>query len=161
MNAFFSKFSWRALLGAALLCLSAGAAASSIDNVLAMPVQEREAIADAAFANKRYRKAKKEYKILARLGSKRAQLRLSEMRLNGWGMRRDPAMAWAWASIAAEFRPALAQEYRQQIWDSLDAGERTQAKEELVDLHKEYSDMAVTQRLRARSLALMPPGAQN
>lgn len=125
--------------------------ASSVDNVLAMPVQEREAMADAAFAEKRYRKARKEYKILARLGSKRAQLKLSEMRANGLGVKRDLPKAWAWATMAAEFDRSLAADYRQQLWADMDDGEHERARDELRDLHGEYSDRAVAERLRAQA----------
>ena len=125
--------------------------ASSIDNVLAMPVTERTALADDFYDDGNWRKARKEYKILARLGSKHAQQRLSEMTLEGNGFSKDPVKAWAWAAMAGEVNPGRNEEYRLEIWSSLSDTDRTRAQSEYEDLYASYSELAVTTRLAVQS----------
>ena len=65
-------------------------ASPSIDAMLVKPLHEREEIAERFWQQREFRRAKKQYLIMARLGSKHAQNRLAIMSMNGWGMKKDP-----------------------------------------------------------------------
>jgi hypothetical protein len=140
------------MLSACLLCVAAPTIASpSIDAILVMPLHERQKLADDWFSEKEFRRAKKQYGILARLGSKHAQNRLAMMNMNGWGMKKDPVQAWVWAALAAEFNEPQYAYYRDEYWKVLSIDQREQAVDELREQMVRLTDMAVAFQLQTKS----------
>lgn len=126
-------------------------ASPSIDAIMVMPLQERQKLADDWFSEREFRRAKKQYAILARLGSKHAQNRLAMMNMNGWGMKKDPVQAWVWAALAAEFNEPQYAHYRDAYWKELTIEQREEAVEELRDQMVRLTDQAVAFQLQTKA----------
>src|SRR5687768_2012564 len=58
--------------------------------------------AEAAYANKEFERAFRQYQELAELGHRYSQENLAAMYVNGEGVKRDNVMGYAWARIAKE-----------------------------------------------------------
>ena len=135
----------------ALLGISQGLMASpSIDALLVMPLHEREQIAERFWQKGEYRRAKKQYQIMARLGSKLAQNRLAWMYMNGKGFKKDVVQGWVWSALAAEFnQPAYARD-RDEYWKQLSLSEREAAVDKLRDDYQHLSDQAVASHIEVK-----------
>jgi hypothetical protein len=125
--------------------------ASSIDQAIRKPLSERIESADEWYDTGNYRKARKEYELLARLGSKYGQYKLSVMHILGQSYDQDPVEAWAWAAVAAERNYGSLKKHADGIWSQLSEDQRMQAQSLFTERMKEYSDHSVTQRLYAFS----------
>ncbi len=90
--------------------------------------------------------ARRYFEIAARHADKPSQLALAMMHLNGDGVARDPARAYAWLDVAAErgYRDFLVQ--RERVWDALSPRERERALELARGLHAEYGDAVAKRR---------------
>ena len=125
--------------------------ASSIDQAIAKPLSERVEDADRWYDEGEYRKARKEYELLARLGSKYGQYKLSLMHLQGQSYRKNTIEAWAWAALAAEHNKGNLKKHADSIWILLTDNEQLLAQTRFAKLVGEYSDRAVTERLKTLS----------
>jgi hypothetical protein len=123
----------------------------SLDAMLVMPLQERQALADELYQQEKYRKAKKQYRILARLGSKHAQNRLATMNIDGLGMRRDVVQGWIWAALAAEFEHPEYSTLRDSSWTALSLDQREEAVERLQHDLLIFSDIAITRAIKNKA----------
>ena len=94
-----------------------------------------------------YRGAMKDFLIGARFADKLSQLSIGLMYLNGEGVKKDPATAYAWVAIAAERNYPSFVATRQAIWAGLDATQRTRAKAMLDRLYPEYGDATAKPRM--------------
>lgn len=103
------------------------------------------------YAAGNYKAAMKSFLLGARYADKLSQLSIGLMYLNGQGVQKDPVEAFAWAAIAAERKYAQFIDTRDQIWSTLDADQREQAKRRVEALYADYGDAVAKPRM-ARAL---------
>ncbi|MHC1480156.1 SEL1-like repeat protein [Frateuria aurantia] len=119
------------------------------------------------YADKHYQAALHDFRLAAYYADKPSQLSLGLMYLQGEGVPRDPAMAWAWVHLAAErgYRAFLATE--RAIARQLSPEQRQQAGADFAQLALQYADtVAKPHLIRDRRLSMMainptghvPPG---
>ncbi len=105
-------------------------------------------LADKYYEKSQYKKAYKVYsEDLALLGDKFAQFRAGYMHFTGEGMAKDPVAAYAWMRLAAERGSEQLTTAAGQVWDQLDADQRTRAKAQLQQLQAQYGDRVLLARL--------------
>ncbi|MDH3757613.1 MAG: SEL1-like repeat protein, partial [Gammaproteobacteria bacterium] len=81
------------------------------------------------------------------IGDKYAQYMLGYMSLSGLGVEEDPVLASAWYRLAAERgEPEEFVRIRDDLLGSLDAPGRERSDQVLLDLRREYSDIAISMR---------------
>ncbi|MFE0500855.1 hypothetical protein ACFW0P_08780 [Lysobacter soli] len=85
----------------------------------------------------------------ARYADKYSQHRISLMYWHGVGVTRDPALAYAWADLAAERMYPSFVVLREKMWLSLDDEQRTRALREGEALYAQYGDEVAKPRLAA------------
>ncbi len=88
----------------------------------------------------------------ARYADKYSQHRISLMYWHGAGVARDPALAYAWADLAAERMYPSFVVLREKIWLALSAAEREKALREGEALYAQYGDKVAKPRLAAAIL---------
>jgi len=88
----------------------------------------------------------------ARYADKYSQHRISLMYWHGVGMPRDPALAYAWADLAAERMYPSFVVLREKMWLELDEAERERALREGEALYAQYGDKVAKPRLAAMIL---------
>lgn len=85
----------------------------------------------------------------ARYADKYSQHRISLMYWHGVGVPRDPALAYAWADLAAERMYPSFVVLREKMWLELDETERARALREGEALYAQYGDEVAKPRLAA------------
>lgn len=105
-------------------------------------------LADKYYEKGQYKKAYKVYsEDLTLLGDKFAQFRAGYMHFTGEGVAKDPVAAYAWMRLAAERGSQQLTTAAGQVWDQLDAEQRTQAKSQFKQLQSQYGDRVLLARL--------------
>jgi len=85
----------------------------------------------------------------ARYADKYSQHRISLMYWHGVGVERDPALAYAWADLAAERMYPSFVVLREKMWLELDEAQRARALREGAALYDQYGDEVAKPRLAA------------
>ncbi|PZQ09802.1 MAG: sel1 repeat family protein [Rhodanobacter denitrificans] len=101
----------------------------------------------AAHARGRYASAMKFFLIGARYADKPSQLSIGLMYLNGEGVARDPATAWAWMDLAAERAYPDFVTTRDRVAAQLTPEQRERAEQIRADLAAEYGDAVAKRRV--------------
>jgi uncharacterized protein len=99
------------------------------------------------YAASDYDSAMKSFLIAAGYADKPSQLSIGLMYLNGQGVQKDPATAWAWISIAAERGYPQFVSTRDDLWRQLNAEQRQQAKTTEQQLYAQYGDPVAQPRM--------------
>jgi uncharacterized protein len=99
------------------------------------------------YASGDYAGAMKSFLIAASYADKPSQLSIGLMYLNGQGVQKDPATAWAWISVAAERGYPQFVSTRDDLWRQLDAEQRQQAKAAEQQLYTQYGDPVAQPRM--------------
>ena len=99
------------------------------------------------YAAGNYQGAMKYFLIGARYADKLSQLSIGLMYLNGEGVEKDPATAFAWIAIASERKYPQFLATRDALWAQLDATQRKQAKADIEKLYPEYGDPTAQRRM--------------
>jgi hypothetical protein len=111
-----------------------------------LTLDKLQTIANAAFADENYAKARRYYMRLAPYGDKNAQLRIGFIHLQGLGdVKQDVPRGMAWLELARETpitNPVIADEI-DAIWQQLDQQQRQQAQVWLDKLAPMYSNLAL------------------
>jgi TPR repeat protein len=94
-----------------------------------------------------YAGAMKSFLIAASYADKPSQLSIGLMYLNGQGVQKDPATAWAWISIAAERGYPQFVTTRDDLWLQLKSGQRQRAKATEQQLDAQYGDAVAQPRM--------------
>jgi TPR repeat protein len=94
-----------------------------------------------------YASAMQSFLIAASYADKPSQLSIGLMYLNGQGVQKDPATAWAWISIAAERDYPQFVSTRDDLWRQLSSGQRQQAKATAQQLYAQYGDQVAQPRM--------------
>jgi len=131
------------------------------DHMSARDLDERTRLA-ANFPNERYRlyasesaargqwtDALRQFTLAARYADKYSQHRISLMYWHGVGVERDPALAYAWADLAAERMYPSFVVLREKMWLELDEAQRARALHEGAALYDQYGDAVAKPRLAA------------
>ncbi|MFE0500853.1 hypothetical protein ACFW0P_08770 [Lysobacter soli] len=105
-----------------------------------------------AAAGGRWGDALRQFRLAARYGDKYSQHRISLMYWHGVGVERDPALAYAWADLAAERMYPTFVVLREKMWLELGEGDRARALSEGAALYDEYGDREAKPRLAAAIL---------
>ncbi len=84
---------------------------------------------------------------LAFLGDKFAQFRAGYMHFTGEGVAKDPVAAYAWMRLASERGAEQLTTAAGQVWDQLDAEQRTRAQAQFQQLQARYGDRVLLARL--------------
>ena len=87
------------------------------------------------------------FRQAARYGDKYSQHRISLMYWHGVGVARDPALAYAWADLAAERMYPSFVVLREKMWEQLDQPTRDRALRDGHELYDEYGDDVAKPRL--------------
>ncbi|MFD1299403.1 hypothetical protein ACFQ4Q_22495 [Lysobacter gummosus] len=87
-----------------------------------------------------------QFRRAARYADKYSQHRLSLMYWHGLGVRKDPALAYAWADLAAERLYPQFVLIREKMWQEMDEAERARALREGGALFDEYADAVAKPR---------------
>lgn len=111
------------------------------------PDQEGQFGGMESYAHGDFKHAMEQFKSGARYADKLSQLSIALMYLNGEGVQKDPVEAFAWAAIAAERQFPQFLATRDQIWATLDASQREQAKQRVEQLYAEYGDTVAKPRM--------------
>jgi len=105
-------------------------------------------LADKYYEKGQYTKAYKVYsEDLALLGDKFAQFRAGYMHFTGEGVAKDPVAAYAWMRLASERGAEQLTTAAGQVWDQLDAEQRTRAQAQFQQLQARYGDRVLLARL--------------
>ena len=96
--------------------------------------------------------ALRQFTLAARYADKYSQHRISLMYWHGVGVDRDPALAYAWADLAAERLYPDFVILREKMWLELDEAERARALREGAALYDQYGDEVAKPRL-ARAIS--------
>jgi len=91
----------------------------------------------------------------ARYADKPSQFALGVIHLNGEGVPRDRALAWAWFDVAAERGYRELVEQRHSLWEQLTDGERAAARALSKELHAKFGDAKAKVRHRRKTLAAL------
>lgn len=102
----------------------------------------------ANYAHGDYKDALKHFKYGARYADKLSQLCIGLMYLNGRGVKRDPATAWAWLALAAERDYPQFVATRDRVRGQLDPAQRVHAERIRTKLAATYSDKVAKPRMR-------------
>jgi uncharacterized protein len=94
-----------------------------------------------------YAGAMKSFLVAASYADKPSQLSIGLMYLNGQGVQKDPATAWAWVSIAAEREYPQFVATRDDLWRQLNSEQRQQAKAIEQQLYAQYGDSVAQPRM--------------
>ncbi|MDR0184564.1 hypothetical protein [Lysobacter arvi] len=97
--------------------------------------------------------ALQQFRLAARYADKYSQHRISLMYWHGVGVERDPALAYAWADLAAERLYPNFVVLREKMWMALDETERARALQVGQPLYDEYADEVAKPRLARAILA--------
>jgi hypothetical protein len=121
------------------------AAAESFDAF--HPDQQNRKIALEAYEKGDTTKAAVHFRRAARFADKPSQLALALMYADGVGVAKDPALAYAWADLAAErgYPDFLA--IRERYWAALDEAAQVRAKAAGEKLYEEFRDARAKKRL--------------
>ncbi|HEN47572.1 MAG TPA: sel1 repeat family protein [Mizugakiibacter sp.] len=101
-----------------------------------------------AFAAGHYRAALKMFRYGAFYADKLSQLSIGLMYLNGNGVKKNPAKAWAWLAIAASRDYPVFVTTRNRVWKILDPAQRQAAQAEHKVLAKTYGDAVAIPRIK-------------
>jgi uncharacterized protein len=96
-----------------------------------------------------YAGAMKYFLLGARYADKVSQLSIGLMYLNGQGVAKDPATAYAWIALSAERSYPKFVGTRNSVWAQLDPEQRDKANEILKQLTAEYGDAVAKPRMVA------------
>jgi len=99
------------------------------------------------YAAGNYAKAMEYFLQGARYADKLSQLSIGLMYLHGEGVAKDPVTAYAWFALAAERHYPRFVATRDEVWKSLDEGQRQQASALLEQLSAEYGDTVAKVRM--------------
>ena len=134
------------------------------DKMTATDMDQRTRLS-ANFPNERYRlyasdsaaqgrwdDALRQFTLAARYADKYSQHRISLMYWHGVGVERDPALAYAWADLAAERMYPSFVVLREKMWLELDEAQRARALSEGASLYDQYGDAVAKPRLAAAIL---------
>jgi hypothetical protein len=113
----------------------------------AHPDQRFRLLGNNARNSGRYQEALKYFRRAARYADKLSQGAIAEMYLNGEGIERDRALAYAWMDLAAERGSRFLLAHRERYWSELTPAERTRAIQVGEDLYAEYGDEVAKPRL--------------
>ncbi len=102
-----------------------------------------------AFAAGRYSTALKMFRYGAFYADKMSQLSIGLMYLNGNGVKKNPAKAWAWLAIAASRDYPVFVTTRNRVWKILDSAQRQVAEAEHQQLAKTYGDAVTIPRIKS------------
>ena len=107
-----------------------------------------QAKAEELFQRRQFHRARVIYRNdLAPIGDKYAQYMLGFMNLSGFGVEPDAALASAWFRLAAERgKPPEFVKIRDEQLAKLDDSERIRSDELLLELGREFSDIAISLR---------------
>ena len=122
-------------------------AAMQRSSTIGHPDEQGEYAGMIKYAHGDYTGAMKDFLYGSRYGDKLSQLSIGLMYLNGEGVQKDPVTAFAWVAIAAERKYPQFLATRDQIWASLDAGQREQAKALVEQLYAQYGDVYAKPRM--------------
>jgi len=103
--------------------------------------------ADAAFADGRWNEAFELYHDLAKISDKFSQYRLAVMYRRGLGVEPDPLEAYAWASIAAEFRHPDLLAYQTELAQALSDRQIEQARQRTKSIFHHHSYLGLMRKL--------------
>ena len=104
------------------------------------------------YAKGHYADALKYFRIGARYADKLSQLSIGLMYLNGEGVSKDPVLAYAWTSVAAERGYPQFVATRDRIWALLTEAQQAKAKAAAAKVTAEYGDGVAKPRMN-RELA--------
>lgn len=96
--------------------------------------------------------ALKQFRLAARYADKYSQHRISLMYWHGVGVPRDPALAYAWADLAAERLYPTFAILREKMWGELSEEQRQRALHEGEALYAQYGDWVAKPRLEKAML---------
>lgn len=96
--------------------------------------------------------AMRQFRQAARHADKYSQHRISLMYWHGVGVERDPALAYAWADLAAERMYPRFVLLREKMWQELADADRERALREGATLYAEYGDTVAKPRLEKAML---------
>ena len=113
------------------------------------PNERNRLFASEAAAQGRWDDALRLFTTAARYADKYSQHRISLMYWHGVGVERDPALAYAWADLAAERMYPAFVVLREKMWLELDEAQRARALREGAALYDQYGDEAAKPRLAA------------
>ncbi len=102
-----------------------------------------------AFASGRYHAALKMFRYGAFYADKMSQLSIGLMYLNGKGVKKNPAKAWAWLAIASSRGYPVFVATRNRVWKTLDLTQRKAAETEHKLLVKTYGDTVTIPRIKS------------
>jgi hypothetical protein len=94
-----------------------------------------------------YAGAMKSFLVAASYADKPSQLSIGLMYLNGQGVQKDAATAWAWISIATERNYPQFITTRDDLWGQLNSAQRQQAKATERQLYAQYGDPVAQPRM--------------
>ena len=137
-----------ALLLFALAVSATPARAGSFD--LHHPDQYFRKLGFEAYDKREYGSAADSFRRAAYYADKSSQLVLALLYLDGEGVDRDPALAYAWADVASERGYQGFLRVREQIWAKLDEAQQQRAIDEGAKLYATYGDAVAKKRLDAR-----------
>jgi len=113
------------------------------------PNERNRLYASESAAQGRWDDALRQFTLAARYADKYSQHRISLMYWHGVGVERDPALAYAWADLAAERMYPSFVVLREKMWLELDEAQRARALREGAALYDQYGDAVAKPRLAA------------
>ncbi|MDG2517766.1 hypothetical protein [Lysobacter soli] len=113
------------------------------------PNERNRLFASEAAAQGRWDDALRLFTTAARYADKYSQHRISLMYWHGVGVERDPALAYAWADLAAERMYPSFVVLREKMWLELDEARRERALREGAALYARFGDEVAKPRLAA------------
>jgi len=113
------------------------------------PNERHRLYASESAAHGRWDDALRQFRLAARYADKYSQHRISLMYWHGVGVERDPALAYAWADLAAERMYPSFVVLREKMWLELDSEQRARALREGASLYAQYGDQVAKPRLAA------------
>lgn len=136
---------------AAVVAPSDHMSASDLDERTRMsgnfPNERHRLYASEHAAQGRFDDALRQFRLAARYADKYSQHRISLMYWHGVGVERDPALAYAWADLAAERLYPSFVVLREKMWLELDQAQRERALVEGAGLYAQYGDEVAKPRL--------------
>jgi uncharacterized protein len=99
------------------------------------------------YAEGDYAGAMQRFLVAASYADKPSQLSIGLMYLNGQGVQKDPATAWAWISIAAERGYPQFVSTKNDLWLQLSSEQRQQARATEQQLYAQYGDPTAQPRM--------------
>lgn len=117
-----------------------------------LPNERHRLYATQSARNGNWNDALRQFRKAARYADKYSQHRVSLMYWYGVGVDRDPALAYAWADLAAERLYPTFAILREKMWLELDDAQRERALREGEALYAEYGDRVAKPRLEKAML---------